>query len=153
MGESAKEKFAKDERTVFQVYRPTSSSLHVWRNCLFAFQCWRLFCLPCDVAFITTREVFLVKFCFLESSTYVLTNKSLGALYPRVTISVLCVHIYTCIDAPMNNELWKCVHKDIERDNTWQWAVNALSFPRVRDNCIIHEWQRKVTSVNCIWAT
>lgn len=105
------------------------------------------------VASIIRIEVFLVKFCYLEWSTYIFTNKCLVAIYPFVTISILCVYIYTCIDASMNNELWKCVRKDIERDNTWQWAVNALSFPWVRDNCIIYEWQRKGTSVNCIWAT
>lgn len=110
-------------------------------------------CFVYHIASITRVEVFLVKFCFLKWSTYIFTNKCRVAIYPWVTISILYVHIYTCIDASMNNELWKCVHKDIERDNTWQWAVNALSFPWVRDNCIIHEWQRKVTSVNCIWAT
>ena len=58
------------------------------------------------VASITRAEVFLVKFVFLERSTYFFTNKRLVAIYPWVTISVLYVHIYTCIDASMNNELW-----------------------------------------------
>ena len=58
------------------------------------------------VASITGPEVFLVKFGFLEWSTYFFTNKCLVAIYPWVTIPILSVHIYTCIDTSMNNELW-----------------------------------------------
>lgn len=59
-----------------------------------------------------------ILFSGMKYSMYIFTNTCLVAIYPWVTISILDVHIYTCIDAPMNNELWKCVHKDMERDST-----------------------------------
>lgn len=67
-------------------------------------------CFVCFIMWtsITRVEIILVKFWSLEWSAYVFTNKCLVDIYLLVTISVLYVHIYTCIDIPMNNELWNC---------------------------------------------